>query len=123
MTTSCFSNALEQFGTSCWLSVLRARLRRSVPSTPPTTPPMARYRTACHLMRTSRASAHHANLLFPLQTRQAHSDVTAEVPARANLVPDAHLAAVLSQNGVVTLYTHDRDFRKFSFLNVVDPLA
>jgi len=47
--------------------------------------------------------------------------VTAEVPARGNLVPDAHLAAVLRQNGISCLYTHDRDFRKFSFLEVRDP--
>lgn len=38
-------------------------------------------------------------------------------------VPDAHLAAVLSQHGVVTLYTHDRDVRKFSFLEIKDPLV
>ena len=33
------------------------------------------------------------------------------------------LAAVLSQHGVLTIYTHDRDFRKFEFLNVRDPLG
>jgi hypothetical protein len=48
---------------------------------------------------------------------------TAEVPTRGNLVPDAHLAALLRQHGVKTLYTHDRDFLKFSFLDVRDPLA
>jgi predicted nucleic acid-binding protein len=53
----------------------------------------------------------------------AYQDVTREVPTRGNLVPDAHLAAVLSQHGVITLYTHDRDFRKFSFLDVRDPLC
>ena len=53
---------------------------------------------------------------------RAYRDITRDVPARGNLVPDAHLAAVLSQHGVVTLYTHDRDFRKFSFLDVRDPL-
>jgi uncharacterized protein len=47
---------------------------------------------------------------------------TAEVPTRGNLVPDAHLAALLRQHGVKTLYTHDRDFLKFSFLDVRDPL-
>lgn len=52
-----------------------------------------------------------------------YQGVTREVPTRGNLVPDAHLAAVLSQHGVVTLYTHDRDFRKFAFLDVRDPLA
>lgn len=54
---------------------------------------------------------------------RTYLEVTAEVPARGNLVPDAHLAAILRRNGVATLYTHDRDFRKFSFLDVRDPLA
>jgi predicted nucleic acid-binding protein len=42
---------------------------------------------------------------------------------RANLVPDAHLAAVLRQHGVRTLFTRDADFRKFDFLDVRDPFA
>lgn len=49
--------------------------------------------------------------------------LTDEVPTRANLVPDAHLAALLREHGVKVLYTHDRDFRKFDFLEVRDPLA
>lgn len=48
---------------------------------------------------------------------------TAEVPTRGNLVPDAHLAALLRHHGVKTLHTHDRDFLKFLFLDVHDPLA
>ena len=52
-----------------------------------------------------------------------YQQVTGDVPTRVNLVPDAHLAAVLRQNGVGTLYTHDGDFRKFMFLQVRDPLA
>jgi len=51
-----------------------------------------------------------------------YREVTKGVPTRGNLVPDAHLAAILSQHGIVTLYTHDRDFRKFEFLDVRDPL-
>jgi uncharacterized protein len=51
-----------------------------------------------------------------------YRDVTREVPTKGNLVPGAHLAAILSQHGVVTLYSHDRDFRKFSFLQLRDPL-
>ncbi|MCZ7626716.1 MAG: VapC toxin family PIN domain ribonuclease [Candidatus Methylomirabilota bacterium] len=47
--------------------------------------------------------------------------VTAHFPVRGNLVPDAHLAALLRQHGVRTLYTSDRDFRKFDFLDVADP--
>jgi uncharacterized protein len=51
-----------------------------------------------------------------------YRQVCGEVPTRGNLVPDAHLAAVLRQSGIATLYTHDRDFRKFAFLDVRDPL-
>lgn len=47
--------------------------------------------------------------------------VTAHLPVRGNLVPDAHLAALLRQYGVGRLYTADRDFRKFDFLEVADP--
>ena len=48
--------------------------------------------------------------------------VTGEVPTRGNLVPDAQLASILLGHGVTTIYTHDRDFRKFPFLDVRDPL-
>jgi toxin-antitoxin system PIN domain toxin len=47
----------------------------------------------------------------------------AEVPTRGNFVPDSHLAALLRYHGVKTLYTHDRDFLKFTFLDVRDPFA
>jgi hypothetical protein len=43
------------------------------------------------------------------------------LPVRGNLVPDAHLASLLRQHGVKTLYTRDTDFRKFDFLEVSDP--
>jgi uncharacterized protein len=38
-------------------------------------------------------------------------------------VPDAHLAALLRQHGVGTLYTRDADFRKFTFLELRDPFT
>jgi predicted nucleic acid-binding protein len=38
-------------------------------------------------------------------------------------VPDAHLAALLRQHGIRTLYTNDTDFRRFAFLDVRDPFA
>ena len=53
----------------------------------------------------------------------AYRATTGEVPTRGNLVPDAHLAALLRHHGVKTLYTHDRDLLKFAFLDVRDPLA
>jgi toxin-antitoxin system PIN domain toxin len=41
---------------------------------------------------------------------------------RGNLVPDAHLVALLLQHGVTTLWTHDRDFRSFEGIRARDPL-
>ena len=40
---------------------------------------------------------------------------------RGNDVPDAHLAALLRQHDVPTLYTNDRDFLKYSSLKVRNP--
>ena len=53
----------------------------------------------------------------------AYREVAIEVVARGNLVPDAHVAALAKVHGIRTIYTHDRDFRKFPFLKVVDPVA
>lgn len=52
-----------------------------------------------------------------------YQEVAGETPVRGNLVPDAHLVAILRQHGIRTLYTRDRDFVKFSFLRVVDPFV
>jgi toxin-antitoxin system PIN domain toxin len=54
---------------------------------------------------------------------QAYAHVSGGTPVRGNLVPDAHLAAILFQHGVSTLYSVDRDFLKFPTLDVRDPLA
>lgn len=54
---------------------------------------------------------------------EVYRHVTAGLVARGNLVPDAHLAALLKQHGVNVLYTRDADFRKFPFLDVRDPFA
>ena len=52
-----------------------------------------------------------------------YREVAGAFPVRGNLVPDAHLAALLRQHGVRTLFTRDTDFRKFGFLDVRDPFA
>jgi predicted nucleic acid-binding protein len=54
---------------------------------------------------------------------QTFREVTAALTVRGNLVPDAHLAAVLRQRDVRTLYTADADFRRFDFLDVRDPFS
>ena len=51
-----------------------------------------------------------------------YTQIAQEVPARGNLVPDAHIAAILKLHGIRTLYTRDRDFGRFAFLRVIDPL-
>ena len=53
----------------------------------------------------------------------AYRHVAGEMPVRGNLVPDVHVAAILLQHGVRTLYTNDRDFRKFPSLDVRDPFG
>jgi uncharacterized protein len=52
-----------------------------------------------------------------------YRSLSKDVPTRANLVPDVHLAALMREHGVTVIYTNDRDFRKFDFLDVRDPLA
>lgn len=50
-----------------------------------------------------------------------YCDVARLLPVRDNLVPDAHLAALLRQHGVTRLYTNDDDFRRFTFLALINP--
>jgi toxin-antitoxin system PIN domain toxin len=47
--------------------------------------------------------------------------LAAEADARGNLVPDAHLVALMVENGVRTIWTHDRDYRRFSSIEPRDP--
>ncbi|MGH6779001.1 MAG: TA system VapC family ribonuclease toxin [Bradyrhizobium sp.] len=54
---------------------------------------------------------------------ETYKHVAGETPVRGNLVPDAHVAAILFQHGIRMLYTNDRDFRKFPSLDVRDPFS
>jgi uncharacterized protein len=47
--------------------------------------------------------------------------VAGEADARGNLVPDAHLVALMVENGVRTIWTSDRDYRRFSSIESRDP--
>lgn len=53
---------------------------------------------------------------------ETYQTATEGLSVRGNLVPDAHLAALLRQHEVATLYTADADFRRFHFLKVRNPL-
>jgi toxin-antitoxin system PIN domain toxin len=42
---------------------------------------------------------------------------------RGNDIPDSHLVALMRQHGVRTIFTRDRDFRRFDGITVEDPFA
>jgi uncharacterized protein len=50
-----------------------------------------------------------------------YRSVTDTAQVRGNLVPDAHLVALMRQNGVKEIWSHDRDFRRFGGITVRDP--
>lgn len=47
--------------------------------------------------------------------------VAHDVSPAGNVVPDAHLVALMVENGVRSIWTHDRDFRRFRGITVHDP--
>lgn len=50
-----------------------------------------------------------------------YREVTSNMHVRGNLVPDSPLAALMRQHGVRVLYTGDRGFNRFGYLEVRDP--
>lgn len=48
-------------------------------------------------------------------------EVAATTPPRGKLVPDAHLVALMFEHGVTTMWSSDRDFRKFDGITVKNP--
>jgi toxin-antitoxin system PIN domain toxin len=48
-------------------------------------------------------------------------DVAADASPTGNLVADAHLVSLMLENGVRTILTHDRDYRRFRGIEVRDP--
>jgi hypothetical protein len=63
-----------------------------------------------------------------LQETERHAEVVAqtlsELPGiSGNLVHDLHTAALMREHGIRRIYTRDADFRRFPFVEVVDPTA
>lgn len=59
---------------------------------------------------------------------ERHAAVAAEVIGNTsllagNIVHDAHTAILMREHGIRRIYTRDTDFHRFTFLDVVDPLA
>src|SRR5699024_8558307 len=99
---------------------------------------MAYLRIATHPAVFARPMSHaaaRANLDLLLQLPSVHAvgedelfwsrfiEVADDVVPAGNLVPDAHLVALMVANGVRTIWTHDRDYRKFRGIRVHDPFA
>ncbi len=53
----------------------------------------------------------------------AYKHLSSGQPIRGDLVPDAVIVALMLSNGVSTIYTRDRGFRRFDGITVVDPFA
>jgi toxin-antitoxin system PIN domain toxin len=53
----------------------------------------------------------------------SYRQLAAEADARGNLVPDAHLVALMVENGVRTIWTRDRDYRRFTAIETRDPFG
>lgn len=53
----------------------------------------------------------------------AYRSAAGPVAPRGNLVPDAHIAALMGQHGVSRIWSRDRDLRKFDGITAVDPFA
>jgi predicted nucleic acid-binding protein len=71
------------------------------------------------LLKLPRARVIHETASFALD----YAEVAKLAGIYGNLVPDAHIATILRQHGVRRFYTADTDFKKFDFLEVVNPLA
>lgn len=52
-----------------------------------------------------------------------YQDLVADDAIRGNSVTDSHIAALMRQHGVTTIYTSDRDFRRFPGITARDPYS
>ena len=65
-----------------------------------------------------------ADILQETRRHQESFDgVAKEVPGIAgNFVFDVHTAVLMREHGIRRIYTHDMDFQRFPFLEVIDPV-
>ena len=81
--------------------------------------PQAAWQNVENLLQLPRVYLIHERENFPTD----YLGETQGMSVRGNLVPVAHLAVILWQNGVKQFYTNDSDFRNFGFLELIDPLV
>ena len=59
--------------------------------------------------------------LMPLsRIWRVYQDLVCDDAIRGNLVTDSHIAALMRQHGVPTIFTADRDFRRFPGITARD---
>lgn len=54
---------------------------------------------------------------------QIWREIASDGGVAGNLVPDSHVVALMRENGVRTIWTNDRDFRRYDGIEVRDPFA
>lgn len=52
-----------------------------------------------------------------------YREIAADVPPRGNGVPDAHLVALMVEHGITSIWSRDRDFRKYRSISAQDPFS
>jgi len=82
----------------------------------PLSPDESRDNVTALIERPHVRTAGEGDRFWPLYER-----VAAEGRPRANLVPDAHLVALMHEHGITTIWTADRDFRKFDGITARNP--
>lgn len=82
----------------------------------PLDPEVARRNVAALLDRPHVRSAGEQDGFWGVFEQVVEGDVV-----RGNLVPDAHLVALMRQHDVSTIWTADRDFRRFGGITALNP--
>jgi len=81
-------------------------------------------RRACEFLESLLSAPGFALLLATPRHGAVLAQTLAEVPeAGGNLVYDLHTAVLMREHWVRRICTRDRDFKRFPFLEVVDPLG
>jgi toxin-antitoxin system PIN domain toxin len=79
---------------------------------------------ALEFVETLRATPSHRILVESERHAAVARELADAVPGLSgNLFHDFHTAILMREHGLARVYTRDADFRRFHFLEVIDPLA
>jgi predicted nucleic acid-binding protein len=79
---------------------------------------------ALEFVETLRATPSHRILVESERHAVVARELADAVPGLSgNLFHDFHTAILMREHGLARVYTRDADFRRFHFLEVIDPLA